>query len=559
MAGETSDSLLQQLLNQLDEQPELLEQLRQRLTSAPPKAQNEGNHQRVAGAVQPAPPTRSSQPQRILDRSIISTALIDWIKQQKSSQDWDENTVFPVIIEVSLEHNPEVKKTHQKLVTKIKRRLKLDLSAQDQYDMPEYVFARLTEAQIEQIAALDDQLLSQLKGKDISPNDVKAARLISRIWPDFPIEANLHQTRATVKAEAAFATFAAAGKDIVWAVMDSGIQSDHPHFERHKNLELKKPLRHHNLLGDDADALVDRNGHGTHVAGIIGGEWRPEQPGGDKRYQQPFRACVAFREGKEGEDVVYRKLDLSTISGIAPRCKLISYKVLNDAGKGEVSNLMKALRDVHRLNAYGRDIRIHGVNISIGYPFNPEWFACGQSPICVEVNRLVSSGVLVVVAAGNTGFGTLASSSGNFDSALGASINDPGNAQDAITVGSAHRDKPHLYGVSYFSSKGPTGDGRRKPDLVAPGERILSCAAGRKLAEMQAKGQEADYIEDSGTSMAAPHVSGAAAAFLSVQKEFIGRPLEVKRIFMETATDLGRTPDYQGAGLIDLMRALQSV
>ena len=62
-------------------------------------------------------------------------------------------------------------------------------------------------------------------------------------------------------------------------------------------------------------------------------------------------------------------------------------------------------------------------------------------------------------------------------------INDPGNAALPITVGSTHRDMPHTYGVSYFSSKGPTGDGRAKPDLIAPGERITSCAAGRALAD----------------------------------------------------------------------------
>ena len=119
-------------------------------------------------------------------------------------------------------------------------------------------------------------------------------------------------------------------------------------------------------------------------------------------------------------------------------------------------------------------------------------------------------------------------------------INDPGNAERAITVGSTHRDSPHAYGVSYFSSKGPTGDGRRKPDLVAPGERITSCAAGRELdavvGRAGARRQAAVYVEDSGTSMAAPHVSGVVAAFLSVRREFIGQPDGVKEIFIESAT-----------------------
>jgi subtilisin family serine protease len=74
-------------------------------------------------------------------------------------------------------------------------------------------------------------------------------------------------------------------------------------------------------------------------------------------------------------------------------------------------------------------------------------------------------------------------------------------------------------------------------------------------------GQEkaAVYVEDSGTSMAAPHVSGVVAAFLSVRREFVGRPEIVKRIFTDSATTLGRDPSFEGSGLVDLMRALQSI
>jgi subtilisin family serine protease len=66
-------------------------------------------------------------------------------------------------------------------------------------------------------------------------------------------------------------------------------------------------------------------------------------------------------------------------------------------------------------------------------------------------------------------------------------------------------------------------------------------------------------MEDSGTSMAAPHVSGVIASFLSVRREFIGKPEEVKRILVANATDLKRTREFQGSGLVDLMRAIQSV
>lgn len=206
-----------------------------------------------------------------------------------------------------------------------------------------------------------------------------------------------------------------------------------------------------------------------------------------------------------------------------------------------------------------------GVNLSVGYEFDPEMFACGQSPICAEVNRLVQSGVVVVAAAGNTGFGTVAASVRPTKVGLSNTINDPGNAELAITVGATHRDAPYTYGVSYFSSKGPTGDGRVKPDVVAPGERITSCGAGRRLKKatdslgLPANDGSACYMEDSGTSMAAPHVSGAIAAFLSIRREFIGKPLDVERIFLSTASPLGRERYFEGHGLIDLIRAIQSV
>jgi subtilisin family serine protease len=176
------------------------------------------------------------------------------------------------------------------------------------------------------------------------------------------------------------------------------------------------------------------------------------------------------------------------------------------------------------------------------------------------VDKLVRSGVVVVVAAGNTGYGAIQpASAGPMNAGFDITINDPGNADMAITVGSTHRDMPHIYGVSYFSSKGPTGDGRLKPDLVAPGEKIISCAAGKMLEAVRSDIGDCEYLEDSGTSMAAPHVSGVIAAFLSVRREFIGRPEEVKKIFLSTATDLKRERYFQGHGLVDLMRAIQSV
>ena len=64
---------------------------------------------------------------------------------------------------------------------------------------------------------------------------------------------------------------------------------------------------------------------------------------------------------------------------------------------------------------------------------------------------------------------------GDIDANMDLSIGDPANLDEAIAVGSVNKTNPHTYGISYFSSRGPTADGRQKPDLVAPGERILSC------------------------------------------------------------------------------------
>ena len=408
----------------------------------------------------------------------------------------------------------------------------------------QYVFAWLTAASIRRVVQLDRDHAQRTGGP--------SAPAIFRIWPDFETRALINKSAHTIKANAARTSFAATGKGIVWAVLDSGIDATHKHFETHHNLDVVAPLQHRDFtdLSGRTPATTDGYGHGTHVAGIIAGETKT--------------ATVVRPQRDERNDVNYVVDQVDGMAGMAPMCQLVSYRVLNERGDGNQSAIIAALQHINEVNVNGRDLKIHGVNLSVGYPFDPEWFACGQSPLCVEVSRLVRSGVVVVAAAGNTGYGYNKDfSEEDFVAAgLDLTINDPGNAEGAITVGSTHRDMPHRYGVSYFSSKGPTGDGRAKPDLVAPGERILSCAAGSFCDTVTAKPDvpdAVDYLEYSGTSMAAPHVSGAIAAFLSIRREFIGQPEEIKRIFTSTATDLGRVRDFQGSGLVDVMRAIQSV
>lgn len=444
----------------------------------------------------------------------------------------------------------------------------------------QYVFARLEGSVIKALVEIDQREAQKLvkKATKATPELVEQAvgrkgrviagavvatpkievsrfRTIHHIWPDFEIRSCITRSIHTVKVDAAQRSFTALGDGIIWAVMDTGIDGLHPHFMLHGNIDAASPY-HADFTGSPGGAkpLQDDFGHGTHVAGIIAGEQSL------KKGSDATKMIAVWHELDENGKKVTRKLPLESVSGMAPKCKLVSLKVLDEFGIGKASNVIAAISHVQLLNGHGRDLKIHGVNLSLGHPFDPKWFACGHSPLCVEVNRLVKSGVVVVIAAGNTGYGSLQTKEGVSDACLDLTINDPGNAEYAITVGSTHRDMPHMYGVSYFSSKGPTGDGRYKPDLLAPGEKIVSCAAPNStLVQRETENSECSYFENSGTSMAAPHVSGAVAAFLSIRSEFIGEAEKVKRIFTSTATDLGRDRYFQGAGLVDLMRAIQSM
>ena len=502
-------------------------------------------------------PTKTFDP-RVLDRTVIARPLLDLLERGGDA------ALFDVVIDLNLNFpggRPRARERIRDLavagmaVSGAANAAGVGVNERKSEMSDQYVFARLTGAAIRAMVRLDAQSAG---GRSSTPN-----RVIFRIWPDFEVRALLTNSVSTVKADAAVASFAAAGQQIVWAVLDSGIDGDHPHFRKHNTLTLQPPLRHRDFTcepGQEEKPLIDEFGHGTHVAGIIAGELdvcdvAPTMPG------TPATISAVSRHLDESGSVVHEIIPLRKVRGIAPEATIVSVKVLDAQGRGQVSNLITALEEIERVNGYGKDIRIHGVNLSVGYDFDPEWFACGQSPLCNVVDRLVRSGVIVVVAAGNTGYGyTDTLGRGSVAAGLALSINDPGNAERAITVGSTHRDMPHIYGVSYFSSKGPTGDGRAKPDLVAPGEKIISCGAGAKLADARSATQsDALYVDDSGTSMAAPHVSGAIAAFLSIRREYIGQSDEVKRIFLSSATDLKRERYFQGAGLVDLMRAIQSV
>lgn len=488
---------------------------------------------------------------RTLDRSVIAIPLLREIAEEQRAK---QRVLHHVVIDLNLEFRGGRDQARDRV-----NRLVKELPARPEgskaivaKNTSQYLFASLYGDEIQALVRADRE--------EGHGSDHRGA--IFRVWPDFPIRSLIVKSVSTVKADAAHSAFAAFGADIVWAVVDSGVDAAHVHFKQFRNLELDESLTHFDFTLDDPlaqpastkSALKDEAGHGTHVAGIIAGALNGRSGSGIVK-------AVSRRWSEDG-DTQSQLESYDSITGMAPRCRIASFKVLDKDGNGRTSSVIQALEKIQEINGYGRRILIHGVNLSVGYDFEPEWFACGQSPLCVEVDRLVRSGVVVVVAAGNTGYGVQTTTGrGNVSSGLPLSINDPGNAELAITVGSTHRDMPHTYGVSYFSSKGPTGDGRLKPDLLAPGEKIISCAAGglRDEAASQLPKGKFQYLEQSGTSMSAPHVSGVIAAFLSVRREYIGQPEKVKQIFVSAATDLNRDRYFQGSGLVDLMRAIQSV
>lgn len=261
--------------------------------------------------------------------------------------------------------------------------------------------------------------------------------------------------------------------------------------------------------------------HGTHVAGILGANWiEADDASGERRVR---------------------------LQGICPDISLYDFRVIKPGSLATTEDaVLAAIEFAQYLNqsAGANGPVIHGVNLSLSIPHDVRNYGCGATPVCVACDKLSNSGVVVVAAAGNRGWNQMEYGFGNF---VFCSITDPGNSQAAITVGATHGFKPHTYGVSYFSSRGPTGDGRAKPDLVAPGERIRGPIG------------KASEDELDGTSMAAPFVSGAAALIMARNPELIGNAARIKSILCSTATDLGRERYFQGHGLLDVLRALQAI
>ncbi|WP_261719295.1 S8 family peptidase [Streptomyces sp. FZ201] len=242
-----------------------------------------------------------------------------------------------------------------------------------------------------------------------------------------------------------------------------------------------------------AATAEDKVGHGTHVASIAAGTG--EKSGGK-------------------------------FKGVAPGAEVISGKVLDDSGFGDDSGILAGME-------WAAEQGAQVVNLSLGGGDTPE-----VDPLEAAVNKLSEEkGILFAIAAGNSG---------------PESVGSPGSADAALTVGAVD-DKDKL---ADFSSTGPRiGDGAIKPDVTAPGVDITAASAKGSLIEQEVGEKPAGYLTISGTSMATPHVAGAAAILKQQHPEWTYA--ELKGALTASTKDGKYTPFEQGSGRVQVDKALK--
>lgn len=274
--------------------------------------------------------------------------------------------------------------------------------------------------------------------------------------------------------------------DVVVAVIDTGIYTGHVDLDNGKVIGWKDYVNGRTTPYDD-------NGHGTHVAGTIAGEGD-----GNPQYE-----------------------------GVAPGAALVGLKVLNSQGSGTMSDVTAAIDwCVTNKNVYGIDI----INMSLGAAGSSD----GTDATSLAANNAVANGIVVVVAAGNEGPARY-------------TIGSPGAASNVITVGAMADVGEGGFNLTDFSSRGPTADGRIKPDIAAPGYNITSVKTNTTSS----------YVTYSGTSMATPFTAGTVALMLDANPNL--SPSQVKSILASTAQDWdssGKDIDY-GYGRLDGYAAIK--
>jgi serine protease AprX len=349
---------------------------------------------------------------------------------------------------------------------------------------------------------------------------------VARVQYDRPIGAHNYRTAVTVGSRSVQEYYGFDGAGVGIAVIDSGVASWHDDLT---NKTAKLFPYGNQRVAKFVDFVngrslpYDDNGHGTHVAGIIGGN------GYDSKGEK---------------------------AGIAPGASLVSLKVLDANGQGTISNIIAALGWV-KTNAKAYNIKV--VNMSVGAAIRESYWT---DPLTLAVKAITDQGITVVTAAGNMG----KNAQGQLQ--YGA-ITAPANAPWVLTVGASSTNGTLTRNddtMASFSSSGPTFiDFDSKPDLVAPGQGTISLAAAGStfyttkaaylLAGKLALGSK-PYLTLSGTSMAAPVVSGTVALMLQANPTLT--PNLIKAILQYTAQQYpGYNSLRQGAGFLNTLGAVR--
>jgi serine protease AprX len=332
---------------------------------------------------------------------------------------------------------------------------------------------------------------------------------------DIPIHSSADVTAATIGADQVWAGTdrlrPLSGAGVGVAMIDSGVDRNH-------NALRQRVVFTKDFTGGDGH---DRYGHGTHVAAIIAGA-----------------------AGQTADTTDYR--------GIAFGARIINLRVLDETGAGKASDVIEAI-DWAIENRKTYDIRV--INLSLGAPVLQPY---RDDPLCEAVERAVTAGIVVVAAAGNGGLrkdGRL----------VYGSIMSPGNHPAVITVGALDtHGTPQRSDdtVAKYSSKGPTMfDLVLKPDLVAPGTRVVSAEAGgsylaRTYPDRHVAGTGASgYTQMSGTSMSAGVVSGAVALLLEGRPRL--SPRNTKAVLQMTSSFMPKEGLARaGTGSLNIVGAL---
>ncbi len=357
-----------------------------------------------------------------------------------------------------------------------------------------------------------------------SLSSLAAAPAVRLVAPDRSISACLDTASRTVGATQARAATGLDGSGVGVAVLDTGVSLTrdlHARVVGWADLVNRRPQPY------------DDSGHGTHVAGILAGDGS---------------AAASF-----GRD----------LRGVAPGASLVAVKVLDRRSQGRLSTVLAGL-DWVLANRARFNIRI--VNLALGLPVRESY---QEDPLCQAVETVTRAGILVVVAAGNQG---RTDPEDPASPPRYGSISSPGNSPYALTVGATRgTGTPEAWDdeVASYSSRGPTlHDLVVKPDLVAPGNRILSpLALGRpavleEVPDAVVRVGGARYLELSGTSMATPMVAGAAALMLQAEPALSVDTLKLRLMasaIRQWNPMLPYTPYARGSGLLHVPGALTSV